>query len=204
MTALMSHSLKVVRMAAVCCAITSWAAIFRRKGERCLRVTRPSSPAGERRACFRSAGAGASAAARLGDARPPFAGRTVRWARASRRGRWRPGAGLPAAWRRSSLFLRLRRGAGFSAGARRLSRRGGAAFLDHGHHFADLHFGAFGGLDSQDARFFRGDLGGDLVGFQGQQRRRPRCTVSPSFLCQVEMRPLVIDSPTAGMVTSMD
>src|SRR6266496_3020494 len=41
-TALMSHSLKVVRMAAVCCAITSCAAILRRSGDILLRVNRPS------------------------------------------------------------------------------------------------------------------------------------------------------------------
>ena len=43
MTPLMSHSLKVVRMAAVCCAMTSWAAILRRRGVSFLRVVRPAS-----------------------------------------------------------------------------------------------------------------------------------------------------------------
>ena len=38
----MSHSLKVVRMAAVCCAMTSWAAILRRSGDIFLRVKRSS------------------------------------------------------------------------------------------------------------------------------------------------------------------
>ena len=39
-TSLMSHSLKVVRMAAVCCAMTSCAAILRRSGDIFLRVKR--------------------------------------------------------------------------------------------------------------------------------------------------------------------
>ena len=38
MTAVMSHSLKVVRIAAVCCAMTSCSAILRRKGDIFLRV----------------------------------------------------------------------------------------------------------------------------------------------------------------------
>ena len=46
MTPLMSHSLKVVRMAAVCCAMTSWAAILRRSGVSFLRVVRPSGADG--------------------------------------------------------------------------------------------------------------------------------------------------------------
>ena len=42
-TALMSHSLKVVRVAVVWCDITSCAAIFRRNGDMRLRATRPSA-----------------------------------------------------------------------------------------------------------------------------------------------------------------
>ena len=42
-TALMSPSLNVVRMAAVCCAMTSCAAILRRNGDIFFRVNRPSA-----------------------------------------------------------------------------------------------------------------------------------------------------------------
>ena len=56
----MSHSLNVVRIAAVCCAITSCAAIFRRNGDIFFRTNRPScdsrfSVVGEA-VCFPSAG----------------------------------------------------------------------------------------------------------------------------------------------------
>src|SRR5437899_12624192 len=59
-TALMSHSLKVVRMAAVCCAITSCAAILRRSGDILLRVNRPSDD-------WRSCSAGADGTATPGE-----------------------------------------------------------------------------------------------------------------------------------------
>ena len=39
----MSHSLNVVRIAAVCCAITNCAAIFRRNGDIFFRTNRPSA-----------------------------------------------------------------------------------------------------------------------------------------------------------------
>src|SRR5438445_11113768 len=42
-TALMSHSLNVVRIAAVCCAITTCCAILRRNGDIFLRVKRASA-----------------------------------------------------------------------------------------------------------------------------------------------------------------
>ena len=42
----MSHSLKVVKIAAVCCAMTNCCAILRRNGDIFLRTTRPSFAAG--------------------------------------------------------------------------------------------------------------------------------------------------------------
>ena len=49
-TALMSHSLKVVRIAAVCCAITSCCAILRRSGDIFFRTNRPSAEGSTSRA----------------------------------------------------------------------------------------------------------------------------------------------------------
>ena len=66
-TALISHSLNVVRMAAVCCAITSWVAILRRRGESFFRTVRDSSPDAETTGAgftaMIGAGAGAGVAA---------------------------------------------------------------------------------------------------------------------------------------------
>ena len=45
-----------------------------------------------------------------------------------------------------------------------------AAFFDRRHDFADLHLGAGRHLDPQRARLFRGDLRGDLVRLQREQR----------------------------------
>ncbi len=52
----MSHSLKVVRIAAVCCAMTSCAAILRRKGDIFLRVKRPSGDGDGGAGCDSAAG----------------------------------------------------------------------------------------------------------------------------------------------------
>ena len=45
------------------------------------------------------------------------------------------------------------------------------------------------------------DFGGDLVGLEGEENVAG-IDGSPSFLCQVERMPEVMDSPTVGTLTS--
>ena len=58
-------------------------------------------------------------------------------------------------------------GAG-GAGAERRERSGAGVF-DGGYYFADFYFLALGGFDAEDAGFLGGDLGGDLVGLEGEE-----------------------------------
>jgi len=65
---------------------------------------------------------------------------------------------------------------------------------------ADGHLGSLGDGDLEGAGLERGDLGGDLVGVEGEEKVADRDMVAV-FLCQAERTPEEMDSPTAGTRT---
>ena len=171
MTADMSTSLKVVSIAASCCAETRRSAMRWRSGESLRRVWR--SPRGRGAA---GAGAGCLRPRRPAPASAAAALPVLRAARRRRfcagLGRRRPAVGAGAATRRQRVrpwapaagaALRRRRSTA-PAGRRRGLR------VDHRDHLADLHLGAGGDLERDPSGGFRGALGGDLVGLQLEER----------------------------------
>ena len=170
----MSHSLKVVRMAAVCCAITSWVAILRRRGESFLRVERLSLGAETVAWGGRGAGEGAGAET-CGGAAGAGAG-----------GFCGVAAGLAAA--------------GFSGSG------AGAAATDAG----SISATACPILTSSPSATFvwtmpvAGALTScETLSVSRVKRTSPSRTVSPFLRCQMVRTPDVMDSPTAGILTSV-
>src|SRR6266550_1762298 len=189
-TALMSHSLKVVRMAAVCCAITSCAAILRRSGDILLRVNRPSAD-------WRSCSAGADGTTTPGGANgfpyrfallcrgqhvafgqtPSFAGtgdffrlQMLSFNNASNCGR----KGFLLFWRLffplfNTLFLCL----GFFLFLRRflgpLLLRWRLLIVNRRDYFANFHFLPFIGFGFEHAGLFRDNFSGNLVGLEREE-----------------------------------
>ena len=217
-TSVMSHSLKVVRMAAVCWAMTSWAAIFRRNGDIFFRVNRsvPGAPAGFSSARLSTAfGAGASAAAcRLCAALSASAFVT------------RPPFPLPRISCGSSFSsVTTRRAAGESASEDTAEEAGCPA--DFSADGADL-VSLFGAVDfaslavssivATTSPIFTSApcatmvcktpsrsavISVETLSVSRVKSGSPAFTSSPDFLCQTETIPLSIDSPTAGIFTSM-
>src|SRR5438552_1773833 len=223
-TALMSHSLNVVRIAAVCCAITSCCAILQRNGDIFLRMTRPSA--------FAEATADKSASPRSSTAANTSA--LVR----------RPLLPVPGIFSGSSFSSStMCRTAGergfsssgggfFSLSSTVFSTASGSLFFSTGSFFFSGGFSAFfasGTFFSADRCFessivattspiFTSWPSGTLVSstpalsatisvetlsVSSVKRVSPSFTNSPDFLCQAETTPLVMDSPTAGIFTSM-
>ena len=209
----MSHSLKVVRMAAVCCDMTSWAAILRRRGDIFLRVKRSSPVA------TGSMGA--------------FADRGFSWSSVA-------GAGVACRWEITSPFVTrpplpvplIFAGSTFSsvvilltAGDRKsaLEERGSAALAAGLDSFAGaaLVLAGTAALSSMTATTspiftswpsstlvssrpaFSAVISLETLSVSRVRRASPASTYSPDFLCQTETTPLVMDSPTGGIFTSM-
>src|SRR5436190_18169158 len=234
----MSHSLKVVRMAAVCCAITSCCAIFRRNGDIFLRMNRPSVDGSA------SAGDGAARRGKLtasptGSAlpRPSAAFSTSALVK-------RPPGPVPGIFSGSSFFSStIRRTAGESSvlgvGAPDWpwsTSVATASFFSASFFAASGRFlfssGAFFGVASAFctvASFessivattspiltswpsgtfvssrpgFSATISVETLSVSSVSSGSPSLTNSPDFLCQTETTPLVIDSRTAGIFTSM-
>src|SRR5438067_2738287 len=234
-TALMSHSLNVVRIAAVCCAITSCCAILRRNGDIFFRMNRPS-PDGST-----SIGDGAAALLTASPTglvlpRPSTAANTSALVR-------RPSWPVPEIFAGASLSSSTRRrtagerGFSFSGGAFSLcstvfSAASGCFSFSSGAFFFSGGFSAFfsSGTFFSSGRCFESSIvattspiftswpSGTLVSstpalsatisvetlsVSSVKRISPSFTNSPDFLCQTETTPLVMDSPTAGIFTSM-
>ena len=105
----------------------------------------------------------------------------------------------------SCFGLRLSRGRGFvwSAGLVSGRRRGLRRCLDRRDDFADLHFLAFRGTSVSRTPAFSAVISVETLSVSRVKKRSPALTWSPDFLCQTETMPLEIDSPTAGIFTSM-
>ncbi len=226
----MSHSLNVVRMAAVCWAMTSCAAILRRSGDMRLRVKRSLSvEAGDRRRFFRAI---------VGSfgRRPPFG--SARFAR--QQGHRLSLAGRPCRCRQFSGVSRFSsprrcgapRAKDVSIGRfflatyrrfrairvrlffpRRPARPLVVAFFPRSRgrwrirrssrplrrfSLPDLRLARV----LQDAGLF-GVISVETLSVSRVKSGSPAWTCSPSFLCQTETIPLEMDSPTAGILTSM-
>ena len=211
MTSLMSHSLKVVRMAAVCCAMTSWAAILRRRGDIFLRVKRSSSlgTGCSRTDSFRARGLFL------------IVGRRFRVRSQMRNDvAFRDPAALPvplifAGSSFSSVVIRLTAGERTSALDERLPAdlAAGAGSLG-GAGWALAGAVASSSITATTSPIFTSWPSSTLVSrtpafsavisvetlsVSRVRSASPASTYSPDFLCQTETTPLSMDSPTAGI-----
>src|SRR5437588_2269706 len=227
-TALMSHSLNVVRIAAVCCAITSCCAILRRNGDIFLRMNRPSA--------FAKASAGRPAD-KSALPRSSSAANTLALVR-------RPLLPVPGIFSGSSFSSStMCRTAGergfsssgggfFSPSSTVFSTASGSLFFSTGSFFFSGGFSAFfasGTFFSAGRSFessivattspiftswpsgtlvssrpaFSATISVETLSVSSVKSVSPSFTNSPDFLCQAETTPLVMDSPTAGIFTSM-
>ena len=227
-TALMSHSLNVVRIAAVCCAITSCCPILRRNGDIFLRTKRPSPDGCTSRVSIFS----------------PALPRSCTTASTSSFVR-RPPSPVPRIFSASSFSSStMRRTAGESvvvpmsrddSGPLRSTAAatgsffsvgffdGSASFLCSGAFFDGASFfcsaGCFessivattspiftscpSGTFVSRVPAFSATISVETLSVSSVKSGSPSLTKSPDFLCQAETTPLVIDSPTAGIFTSM-
>ena len=182
-------------MAAVCCAMTSCAAILRRSGESFLRVLRPSVMAGAFSEIAASETfATATAAEMLGAA--GFGSGCGFRGDGGVFGRPAPVARLfaRASWRRICRPAPAR-GCG--------SRRAGAASS-----IVPTTSPIFTSEPAvtlmRSVPAFSAVISVETLSVSRVRRASPAVTASPSFLCQMERRPLVMDSPTAGILISRD
>ena len=215
-TAVMSHSLNVVKMAAVCCAITSWAAILRRSGDIFLRVKRPvSAEAGEVVSAISVAGAAPRSCTAASTSpfvrRPPFPV-PVRWAVCSfSSSTIRRTAGDKAAafgdFFSPLIGASVRLGSGFSLTSSGVATVAVAAVAGAEGSIVATTSPIFTSWPSVAIVFKTPALSAaisvETLSVSRVKRMSPALTCSPSFLCQTETTPLEMDSPTAGILTSM-
>ncbi len=213
----MSHSLKVVRIAAVCCAMTSCAAILRRSGDIFLRVNRSFSDEGAGFSSARSPAVASGADDGFG-----AASRFCAAANAS-----------PLVSRPSLPLPLIFSGSSFSSATTRRT----AGDMTSGDFFAAVGTGlvsplSLDGLASSGfaalpepssitattspiftsapsatrvcrTPSFSAVISVETLSVSRVKSASPALTWSPDFLCQTETTPLVIDSPTAGTFTSV-
>ncbi len=215
----MSHSLKVVRIAAVCCAMTSCAAILRRSGDIFLRVNRSFSDEGAGFSSARSPAAASGA-----DDGSGTASRFCAAANASPLVS-RPSLPLPLIFSGSSFSsATTRRTAGdmsigrFFRGGRdwlsavavslaALGSAAGFAALPEPSSITATTSPIFTSAPSATrvcrTPSFSAVISVETLSVSKVKSASPALTWSPDFLCQTETTPLVIDSPTAGTFTSV-
>ena len=174
-TALMSHSLNVVRMAAVCWAMTSWAAILRRSGDSFFLTAREFADGGVEGVIDEKVAAGTAGA----DGEGAGLGTAGSGAGAG-------SAGFGAA----DFFGEVFGAAGVSAGT--ISATTWPIFTSSPSAAFRWTTPASGAATSCET-----------LSVSSVNRTSSLRICSPSFLCQTERMPEEIDSPTAGTLTSI-
>ena len=186
----MSASLNVVRIAAVCCAITSCAAIFRRSGERRLRVTRPVSCG----AMFSEMTASDSFAAATAAAGVSATGAGAATGTGTASGFAAFFAGLVSGDFASAGFA----SAVFSAAA----FAGAAAPASMVATTSPIFTSAPACALMRNVPAASAVISVETLSVSRVSSASPLLTASPSFFNHAEIMPLVTDSPTAGIFTS--
>ena len=219
-TALMSHSLNVVRMAAVCCAITSCAAILRRNGDIFLRINRSVSGCASRSSAAEGGKLTVSptgfcscttVSASPFVRRPPFPVPEIFPASRCSSSRMRRTAGERGSSFAGGVFRSFSSTRLFSPSGSFFFSGGFSVFLSSGADFESSIVATTSPIFTScpSAAFasrtpdFSATISVETLSVSRVKRASPASTKSPDFLCQIETTPLEIDSPTAGIFTSM-